>query len=109
MTLQEALKKGKGKARRTCWPGDNRIVADTFGLISLHHNKGKGQFVLSLSDLDTDDWEPYSSKPEKCKACKAADIIEKQDPTGDDGWTKKGAINFTDHLRYYHCTCKEDL
>lgn len=62
---------------------------------------------VGLAIILRNDWLPYS-EPERCEACFSADEIEKRDPSQDDSWTRRGVINFTNHLRKYHCTCGKE-
>ena len=64
---------------------------------------------MTLSDITRTDWLPYN--PGKCVACTEADETDnlsiKEYGEKDFFKAKRVGITSGDHLRKYHCTCKE--
>lgn len=106
MTLQEALKKGNGKARRKKWAmgAYTFIRGDVFvtQLATLDGAQGGQEKGLSDAEWLATDCLPYSSEPVMCEACvEAGEItsISKIDAPH---------VLMAHHLRKFHCQCQKE-
>ena len=105
MTLQEALIRGNGKAWRNGWEFGHYIETQSGckGALTIFTQYSSFQWTPDYEEIMATDWEPYSPKPEKCKACGEIEEIKKV-----HGLLRTPDINnFIWHLQKHHCTCKE--
>jgi hypothetical protein len=99
MNIQDALK----ESGRVVFNGDGSIAIDKNGILHWEYNYPNNPVCVNTILLET--WQPFRPEP-KCPACIEADRLF-GDKQCNEAMHREYARE-ADHLRKYHCTCKED-